>query len=299
MTCMSMTGFGEGRASTEGVELVVEVKSVNHRFLDVVCRLPSAYSKFEIEIGKNIKNSLRRGRVEVSVQRSKGNNGSTSVSFNSELFGSYVEVIKSSLKQQGISEKLALGESVASIYARREVLDVSASEEAESIDGEWQLLESALAQALDSLRAMREAEGGVLEKELLSQLSSLEKEVRSIEGESKRTPIEFKERLEQRLEKYAPGNTVVEPERIAQEVVLLADKIDITEELARLESHFEQFRSVLGTVQSGRKLEFLLQEFGREVNTIGSKAQNAEITTRVVECKAILEKIREQVQNVE
>lgn len=294
-----MTGFGEGRASTEGVELVVEVKSVNHRFLDVVCRLPSAYSKFEIEIGKNIKNSLRRGRVEVSVQRSKGNNGSTSVSFNSELFGSYVEVIKSSLKQQGISEKLALGESVASIYARREVLDVSASEEAESIDGEWQLLESALAQALDSLRAMREAEGGVLEKELLSQLSSLEKEVRSIEGESKRTPIEFKERLEQRLEKYAPGNTVVEPERIAQEVVLLADKIDITEELARLESHFEQFRSVLGTVQSGRKLEFLLQEFGREVNTIGSKAQNAEITTRVVECKAILEKIREQVQNVE
>ncbi len=299
MACMSMTGFGEGRASEDGVELVVEVKSVNHRFLDIVCRLPSLYSKFEIEVGKTVKTQLRRGRVEVSVQRSQQSKGEYSVSFNEKLFASYVETIRASLKQNAIAEKLALGESIAATYSRREVLDALPSDESDSSDKELALLESALTEALGALCKMREAEGAVLEKELLSLLGLLEQEISAIAEESKRTPIVFKERLEQRLEKFGAASNVLEPERLAQEVVLLADRIDVTEELSRLESHFEQFRSVLGSVQSGRKLEFLLQEFGREVNTIGSKAQSADITTRVVESKAILEKIREQVQNIE
>ncbi len=299
MTCMSMTGFGEGSSAQDGVEVLVEVKTVNHRYLDVVCRLPGLYSKFEVDIGKAVRSSLRRGRVEVSVQRTQQESSTLALSFNEELFNSYVSVIKTSLKASGIADKQALAQSIAGIYSKREVLDTVAADEREAINDEQGLVDSALSQALEGLCEMREREGAALEAEMRSQLSLLELEVEAIAKEVKATPIIFKERLEQRLEKLSDSVSNIEPERLAQEVVLLADRVDVTEELSRLESHFEQFKSVLGSTQAGRKLEFLLQEFGREVNTIGSKSQSADVTRHVVESKAILEKIREQVQNIE
>ena len=295
---MSMTGFGEGRAEEGGVEFTVELKSVNHRFLDFVCRLPSGLSRFEPEIGKALRTTFRRGRIEVTVQRTESQQSGYSVAFNEPLFSSYVSTIKEVCKKNKISDEKLLGTAILDGLSRREILELLPTTEQRSLDEEFLVLAKALEHASGALLQMRKKEGAELEAEVRSQLQLFEAVIGRIRVLVEKTPVDFAERLRQRLERLQSGVNV-EPERIAQEVALLADRIDVTEELARLTSHISQFTPALAGGEGGRKLEFLIQEFGREVNTIGSKAQNAEVTSEVVEAKAILERIREQIQNIE
>lgn len=296
MPIHSMTGFGEARAEEGGVTLSVEMKSVNHRFLDIVWRLPSGYARFENELAKLVRASVARGRIEVSVSRAETKEPAYEVRFNQELFDSYLNSVKAALQHAAITDAQSLSAATLQIVNKREVLELAAIET--STEAEYGLLERTLKEALARLVQMRDAEGAELEKEVRSHLSSLEATMKAVQKKSESTPIDFKARLTARLERTSPG-VELDPQRLMQEVALLADRIDVTEELARLNSHFLQFKKVLDEAQGGRKLEFLLQEFGREINTIGSKAQNSEITTLVVDAKATVEKLREQVANIE
>lgn len=296
MKIMSMTGFGEGSAQGEEVEVSVELKSVNHRFLDVVCKLPGMYSRFETDLVKMIRERLKRGRVELFVARRDAGEASHELLFKRELFESYLDVLRQAFKGVSLPERHVIGSAVANVLNRREVLELVPKET--DAANEYQIVEKALSEALDKLVEMRRIEGAELEREILSQLDLLERVLGEIGAKTESTPIDFKERLTQRIERLG-GGIEIDPDRLMQEVAFLADRIDITEELARLHSHIQQFRQIVDDSQGGRKLEFLLQEIIREINTAGSKAQNSEVTSLVVEAKAVVEKLREQVQNVE
>ncbi len=295
MTLLSMTGFGAATVDVGPIQLTVELRSVNHRFLDVVTKLPNVYAAAEGQVVKILKEELKRGRVEVFVNRADRSEPSYSVQFNRQLFDTYLEQVSSALEQAGLATKTVHQSAALQILQRREVLEVVRTDPA-AVD-EQPALERALREALAKLVAMRAAEGVALKAELLSHVEAIEKASITIDQIARGIPLQFKERLAQRLERISVDT--VDPQRLAQEVAILADKADITEELVRLRSHLEQFRKVMTDGEGGRKLEFLLQEMGREVNTTGSKSQSTEITNLVVECKASLEKLKEQVANVE
>ncbi len=295
MNTQSMTGFGEGRASQDAVEIAIELKSVNHRFLDVVVRAPTSYSRFEAGIMKRIREKLRRGRVEVFVTRNDGGSPEYDVRINDALLKSYADTVSKSLKLSGVRRQEAIDMAVVQFSSRREVSELCAKE---SLPGDEGILYDAVDKAIDSLIEMRTREGKELETEVLSILSDLENTKVKIKRLAEGAPEALRVRLTERLEKLLE-DTSLDEQRLTQEVAILADKADVTEELVRLDSHFAQFRQIVKEGGGGRKLEFLLQEFGREINTIGSKSQEAEITKLVVNAKAFVEKLREQVANIE
>jgi uncharacterized protein (TIGR00255 family) len=297
MSLKSMTGFGAGAASSDAVEINVEMKSVNNRFLDVVVRTPSLYSRFENEISKSVRAKLARGRVDISVTRKDLSQPEVELSLNKDLLGKYLECSEAIAKDLKISAGKFQQELVLQALGRREVLDLSVSERSET-EGEDVLLMAAIEQGLDALIEMRVREGATLEKEVLSHLDSLEQVAKRISEVSQDAVEVFRERLKQKLDALSDEFEVDEA-RLAQEVAYLAERADITEELVRVASHIQQFRSIVAQEEGGRKLEFLLQEFLREVNTIGSKSQNAEVASLVVESKSLIEKIKEQVANIE
>lgn len=296
MAVYSMTGFGQGRAQNESLELAVEIKTVNHRFLDISAKLPGAYASFEAELAKLVRSNLRRGRVDVYVSRTRLDQAGQTVQFNSALFAAYLREVGSALRRHVGSEAFPMEQVLAAFLTRREVLDVVSVEQDSS--AEKPLLLSAASDALAAALEMRRVEGAELENELLSLLSEAEKLAGAIKKSVAGTPEAVQQRLTARLEKLLAG-AELDAERLAQEVAYLADRADVTEEITRLESHFGQFRAILKHAEGGRKLEFLLQEMGREVNTIGSKSQDAQVSGLVVDVKAVLEKLREQVQNIE
>lgn len=296
MTTLSMTGFGESRATVGTVEISVEIKTVNQRFLDVVNKLPPAYCRFDLMISSIVKEVLRRGRVEVFVGRKEAGVSEYEVVFNRPLFLTYVDFIRQALAEVQLEDRETFGASVLSILGRREVLELVAKEQDASAEEE--ALKSAVQAALADLLKMRQEEGSRLEVEIRSQLTALRGIVDVLREKVVQTPELFRQRLAERLERLAQGVEFDEI-RLAQELALFADRIDVTEELARLESHFEQFESIIENGEGGRKLEFLLQEIGREINTTGSKVQNGEATSLIVEAKSVVEKLREQVQNIE
>ncbi|MFN8389034.1 MAG: YicC/YloC family endoribonuclease [Bdellovibrionota bacterium] len=296
MALFSMTGFGEARGSLGNVQIEVEARSVNHRFLDVNCKLPPPYLRFEGEIGRAVRAVLKRGRVDVLVTRTELNVQPVEPQFREDVFRAYIDISKRALKIAGVAEKSALADCIPAILFRREVLEVQSGESAG--EDELPLLIQLVDTAVKALAEMRRTEGAALEQELLSQLAQLDRSAASIRALAEKAPVQFQERLKTRLERVAPG-LEIDPARLAQEVALMADRIDVTEELVRLSSHLEQFRKVMSGGDGGRKLEFLLQEVGREINTTGSKAQSSDITSLVVDSKAIVEKIREQVLNLE
>jgi len=291
-----MTGFGRGRVEYGSCEIVVEVKSVNHRFLDIVCKLPPVYSSFEIDLLKLVKSKLNRGRVEIFVSRVDKGESEIDIQFNKALFDVYLAQVREALKGLSSEANAILPLVVANLLGKREILE-PISREVDSTP-ELAAVSAALEQAVTQLCEMRKLEGEALEKEVRTLLQDLERVVDKIGTRTGRTPAEFKQRLEQRLERLAPGLTV-DQDRLALEVALLADRIDITEELARLRSHLTQFASIVSNGEGGRKLDFLIQEMSREINTAGSKAQDSEITALVIEGKATAEKLKEQVQNIE
>lgn len=296
MALFSMTGFGCGSASVPGAQISVEMRSVNHRFLDVLCKLPPAYTRCEADIVKAIKETLKRGRVEVFVTRKETGAKTAGLVFNEQLYDRYMDTINTAFARSGIDAESAKAAAALNVLSRREVVEVQTGED--NFAEEEAAVQSAVKAALTDLMQMRIREGVALQQEILSHLTKLEEVTAGIQATSDRMVLNFKDRLKARIERLDP-ELQLDPMRIAQEVAILADRTDTTEELARLQSHFEQFRKFIIDEGNGKKLEFLLQEIGREINTTGSKTQSSEVTLSVVEAKAIIEKIREQIQNVE
>lgn len=296
MPVRSMTGFGRASSTLEKASIDIEVRSVNHRFLDVSCKLPSLYSEFERDVVAVVRDKLSRGRVDIAVMRNEPTGSSSEVTFNQKLFSAYWSAIEQGITHAGLNDRLSKALGVMNALNRRDVLEVS--QEVSDVSGEKKALLSTVADALDSLISMRETEGESLRKELLSHAAQIAKLTGHLNKLARDSSSAFQEKLTQRIEKLQP-DVEFDAERMAQEIAYIADRTDVTEELVRLESHIEQFKDFLKQDGTGRKIEFLIQEMGREVNTCGSKSQSTEISTIVVDMKAALEKMREQIQNVE
>ncbi|MGO9831786.1 MAG: YicC/YloC family endoribonuclease [Myxococcaceae bacterium] len=288
-----MTGFGVGRGRVGGEEFTAELKAVNHKYVEVKVRLPRELQALEPELQRQVKAVCTRGAVELSLRRAtltvSGNVPSVDVGMARAWRAALAEVAAATgLEDTATASQVAAQPGV--VRMEEPSVDVPAATRA---------AETAVAEALGGLLAMRQREGVALAADLTGRLERVAQLVHQLQSHAPRAVEEYRDRLAARLADLAAG-AGVEPSRLAQELALFAERTDIIEELTRLESHLGQFRGLLASDEpAGRKLDFLLQEMNREVNTAGSKIQSAEASTRVVELKAELERIREQVQNVE
>jgi uncharacterized protein (TIGR00255 family) len=291
-----MTGYGRRQVSRDGREITVEIKTVNHRFLDLSCRLPRALSFAEDAVRKQIGQTLRRGHAAVNVNYLNLRQDAREVRLDEGLVLQYREALLNA-RQIARNERSSIrDENVEWILQQPDVLQVTVKEEDQ--EAVLALLVEALDEALSDLTAMREKEGDALKADLTMHLNETARLRDEIAGLAPKVPIIYQEKLQARIKEL--GVKELDEQRLAQEVALMADRCAIDEELSRLESHIGQMRQALEAEgETGRRLDFLTQELNREVNTIGSKASDAEITKLVVAAKTEIEKLREQVQNVE
>jgi uncharacterized protein (TIGR00255 family) len=289
----SMTGYGKGDAVSEQGSFLVEIRSVNHRYGEVSVRMPRAFLSQENEIKRLVSALLKRGKIDVTVQWEESSGVDSIPQVNRELALGYCETFRQLSGELGLPGEVPL----ALILAQKGVLRDSGTTVDEA--GLLPQLTGAVRSALTAIDSMRTREGEALASDLLARRRQVAEWVEQIR---ERTPLmvaEYQQKLAARLEQLL-GDVELDPARLAQEVALLADRCDITEELVRLNSHFAQFDEALRLKEAvGRKLDFLMQEMNREVNTIGSKANDAAIASLVIQVKAEMEKMREQVQNVE
>ena len=287
-----MTGFGRSHIARDGREIFMELKSVNHRYLDINFRLPKPLSFAEEPLRTIIRDcGMKRGHLEVAVTYRNDRTDAKTIALDRAL------VIQCARETQELSVELQKDSpSVSELIQLCGALTVSqADEDAEEVT---KLIQEAFAQAFDQLQRMRAAEGAMLAGDLRMHLHNAEAIAGKITVLAPQVPLEYREKLLKRLAEWETG--VADPARIAQEVALMADRCAIDEELSRLQSHFQQFAACFEkSGETGRRMDFLLQEMNREINTIGSKASHADISACVVDMKSVLEKIREQVQNVE
>jgi len=288
-----MTGYGRGEASNGDVTIVVELKSVNNRFRDLQLRAPREYAALEPRILTVLKGPLRRGRVDASVRR-VAQAARTEVVADSALAAAYRRVI-SDLVPDG-DDAAAYDVPLTFILQQEGVLSTAEAEV--DVLSEWGIVQTAVRAATDDLVQMRRTEGAVLAADLSGALAALREALDDVQAVASGVNERLKLRLEARIARMV--SDPFDPARIAQEVALLADKADISEEITRMRSHCAQFEESLASEDVvGRRLDFLLQEMNREVNTIGSKAAEHPITHRVVDLKTLLERMREQAANVE
>jgi uncharacterized protein (TIGR00255 family) len=288
----SMTGFGAGRGSTGAEELDVEVRSVNHKYCEVKVRLPRELAALEVDAAKAVRERLARGGVDVSVRRA-GAAGTVAPRVDASLAEGYARAFAEVKARLGLAGAVTLADVVAAEGV------VRLEERALDVDAAGAALRAALGAALDALVAMRAREGEALGHDLASRLDAVEALVARAAALVPQAVEHHRDRLAERVQELTRG-IALDPGRLAQEVALFADRTDVTEEVTRLRSHLAQARALLaGAEPAGRKLDFLVQEMHREVNTIGSKSQSAEIAAIVVSAKAEIERLREQVQNVE
>ena len=288
----SMTGYGRASDSSDAGELSIEIKSVNHRFRDISAKLPQKLSFLDNDIRKEIESVVTRGKVDAFI--SLENKGETrAMEVNLPLARGYYEAIKSLKKELSIEGDMTLSELAS-------VKDIIRSAEAPVDEASIRsLLFPVLSRALASLNEMRTREGETLKADLLDRISAIGTLSRQIEAKQPELTRLYAQKLEKRIAELSEAAPVDEG-RIAQEVAIMTEKSDVTEEVVRLASHLKQVGEFLESKEPvGRKLDFLIQEMNREVNTIGSKSNDAEISRKVVEMKAEIEKIREQVQNIE
>jgi uncharacterized protein (TIGR00255 family) len=288
----SMTGFGAGRSAKDGDEIDLEIRSVNHKFCEVKVRLPRELVALEIELVRAVKERLPRGAVEVSVRRARtSSTGAPRVDL--QLAEEYARAFRELEKRFDLARGLTLSDLLTAAGV------VSLDERTVDIESARKAALAALDEALRSLCAMRNQEGEALGRDIGARLDSIEALASRVETLVPQAALHYRDRLSDRLQEL--GRTIaVDPARVAQEVVLYADRSDVSEEITRLRSHVAQARALMEASEpAGRKLEFLVQEMHREANTIGSKSQNTEISTTVVGLKAEIERMREQVLNVE
>ena len=287
----SMTGYGRSRVCVDGRELTLELKAVNHRFLDISFRLPKNLAFLEDALRTRINQSgLRRGHLDVFITYQNTRTDAREVRIDSTLLEVFNQALKSARKPLDGFRRA----SVAEVLNLSGALSVAQAEE--DTDAVTELAMQAFDDAVEALIAMRDREGAHLADDLLTNLNELAILRNKIAERAPSVPEEYRIRLTSRLEEWQLNT--VDPQRVAQEVAIMADRCAIDEELSRLEGHIAQFTdSVQNGVEVGRKLDFLLQEMNREINTTGSKASDATITQAVVDAKCIIEKLREQVQN--
>ena len=289
----SMTGYGKGVAARDGRELTVELKGVNHRFLDIGMRVPRILSCTEDTIRRVIGERLSRGHIDVYLNYRNTRSDAKTVHIDTQLAEAYVRAARSLPTRLGLDDDLT----IASVLRLPDVTEIVAADE--DSDALIALAEEATGAAIDALEVMRTAEGERLKTALLSGVASMAAYRETILQRAPSVVEDYRRKLTERIEQ-ALSDADIDRARLATEVALFADRACIDEELVRLESHIAQFRAYLEAAEPiGRKMDFLIQEMNRECNTIGSKANDAELTNTVLLCKAEIEKLREQIQNVE
>ncbi len=289
----SMTGFGRVQDTVDGMNVTVELRSVNHRYFEFTAKVPRTYGFLEEKL-KTFTNSLvSRGKVECYVAVEQLEESETTVSVNASLAKGYVDALRQLSEMFDLSADISAA--ALSRYPDVLVLQKTAADE-ERI---WNAVRSVAEKAVRRFIEMRETEGAKLKADILSRADTILEHVAFVETRSPQTVKEYNEKLKQRMEELL-GNTQIDEQRLLTEAAIFADKIAVDEETVRLRSHISQLRTFMEADEPiGRKLDFLVQEINREANTIGSKAQDVEIAKRVIAVKAEVEKIREQVQNIE
>lgn len=289
----SMTGYGKSEVSTPDGRVSVELRSVNHRYGEINIKLPRQLLALEGELRKRVSDRLKRGKIDLFVQFETVAGGAQLPQVNLLMAKAYHDAFESINHLLGIYEPV----SIDLIVSQKDVL--TSREVTTDLDRIAEELYTVLDSAVAGLESMRLREGEALALEISERISQISSRVEKIADRAPFAVAANTERLRERINRLL-GETPLDEQRLAQEVSILADKMEITEELVRLRSHFRQFQDLMTLSEPvGRKLDFLLQELNREVNTIGSKANDAEISADVVELKSELEKVREQVQNVE
>jgi len=288
-----MTGYGKGNNTTDSARYTVEIKTVNHRYTDVSVKLPRALMFLETEVKTWVSGVLHRGKVDVYISREGEAAEALQPRVNSEVAQSYVHVYQELIERFGLAQDIP----ISMLAAQKEVIILSEPE----IDASnaREVLKHAVSEALEAVVQMRSTEGKSMEEDIVARLQSLEDLLHVIELRTPQVVEEWQQKLHKRLDSLL-HEIEVDPQRVAQEVAVFADRCDISEEVVRFNSHIAQMRDLLthdGAI--GRQMDFLLQELNREANTMGSKSNDAELTRNVVALKAELEKIREQVQNIE
>ncbi len=289
----SMTGYGHAQRTVHGRDITVEIKSVNHKYFDFSARTTRGYSFLEDKIRNLVKEQLARGKIDVYVTVLEVDETAAEVILNESLAAGYVKALRELSEKCGLADDI----SVATVARYADIFTVKRAEKNE--DEIWEDISPILDEAVAMFLAMREAEGAKLREDVLGRMNTILTLVGRIEALSPQTLADYTVRLRARIEELK-GDTAIDEQRLLTEIAIFADRIAVDEETVRLRSHFDQMRAMLDSGDAvGRKLDFMVQEMNREANTIGSKAQNSEIAHMVVDIKAEIEKIREQIQNIE
>jgi uncharacterized protein (TIGR00255 family) len=287
----SMTGFGRGTASAEGADVTVELRSLNSRYCEVTVRAPRSLAEHETDVQNRVKDALDRGKINVNVQVQRAA-GSAPLRVDAAAATTYRRLLDEVRDAAGIQEPVGLDH----VLKFPDVLVTV--DEGDDAEGVWEAAQAALAEALDAIAAMRRQEGEALAADLRARLDAVETELDAVEEEAPARVTAAREALAERIATLLDDERV-DPDRLELEIAVLADKLDVNEECVRLRSHLALFREALESDEPvGRRLNFLAQEFNREINTIASKANDPGIAHRAVTMKEELEKIREQVQNI-
>ena len=289
----SMTGYGKNTQMLSGREITVEIKSVNHRFFEFSARYPRAFGFLEERIKGYVQSRVSRGKIEVNVSIVNVEAQDTKIAVNEEVAKGYIEALRSLCEPLGVTDDIRL----STVARFPDVFTITKADTDEEML--WNDVKEVLENAVDAFCQMREREGENLKKDFENRLVNIENFVKGVEERSPKRVEEYKERLYRKISEVL-SNTAIDENRVITEVAIFADKVAVDEETVRLKSHIEQFREILSLDEPiGKKLDFLIQEFNREANTIGSKSQDTEGARYVVSIKSEIEKIREQIQNVE
>lgn len=289
----SMTGYGRSIFENEGREYIVEIKSVNNRFNDISIKMPRSLNYLEDRIKKEILNSVSRGKIDVFITFNNNSDLGKNIKLNTDIAKKYINELKKLSKEAEIIDNI----NIMDISKFPDVLNIKVEEEAEEVIEKELFI--ALDQAIKSFIEMRQVEGNKIKEDLEKRIDTVSEKIKQISSISTGLVDEYIVKLETRIKELLKTD-VVDESRLAQEVVIYSDKCSVEEEITRLKSHISQFLNLLNSeIAIGKKLDFLIQEMNRETNTIGSKANNLEITNFVVDIKTELENIREQIQNIE
>jgi len=288
-----MTAYGSAESLKNGLEFIVELRSVNYRYREIVLRLPQGLQPFEEKVKSIVASTVKRGRIEISIQIKDNGVKDLKLELNRPLVKAYINVFNDLNEELGGKQRIDL-----SFFSQLKDIIITKHD---TIDSEnvWLDLENVISEALLSMESMRINEGRVLEQDFLKRLDRIKKYIDEIRSRSKVIIENYSDKLRQKINKLIKS-IEINDDRLIQEIALMADRSDITEELVRVDSHLEQFRNFMNQDDViGRRLDFLLQEINREVNTMGAKAADSLVSQLAVEIKAELEKLREQIQNVE
>ena len=292
---LSMTGFGESQKNQDGLRVHVEIKTVNNRFFKLSLHISEGYSLLESQIDSLLRQSIKRGTVQLNVNVVK-EFSSDGISFNASAMDAYWTALSAWAKKAGVGA--VQPEALLTLPG---VIENANSDKESNLENDWAVIQSAISEAAEKLYVMRQREGDAMQRDLSANISEIRGYLEEIRTLAPNVPKNYASKLTERINAILEEQGVeLDPKDIVREVAIFTDKCDISEEIVRLSCHLDQFDALLESSNAeGRKLDFLTQEMNRETNTIGSKANDLDIARRVIDIKAVIEKIREMVQNVE